>query len=148
MGPNLTYSLEGGIMVTKLAMDLFNDPFFIGWDRHLAKMGTATQSFPPCDIVKIDDETFYVSLAIAGFSKDDVTINVEKNTLIIEGSLNGDFWDGEYLLQGIAKRKFNKTFSLGEYIEVDSANMENGILHIKLKRNVPEESKPKTIKIK
>lgn len=136
-------------MVSKLAMDLFNDPFFIGWDKHLAKLSPTTQTYPPYDIVELTEtEGYYISLAVAGFTKDQLSITVEKNTLIVEGEINGDFWEGKYLHEGIAKRKFKRTFSLGEYVEVKSSTLENGILHIELRRNTPEEAKPKTIKIK
>jgi molecular chaperone IbpA len=136
-------------MVTKLAMDLFNDPFFIGWDKHLAKMNTTNQTYPPYDIVKLTEtEGYYISLAVAGFEKHHLEITVEKNTLIIEGEINGDFWEGKYIHEGIAKRRFERTFSLGEYMEVASSTLENGVLHIEIRRNVPEEAKPKQIKIK
>lgn len=136
-------------MVTKLAMDLFNDPFFIGWDKHLAKLNSTQETYPPYDIVELTEtEGYYISLAVAGYTKEDLNITVEKNTLIIEGWINGDFWEGKYLHNGIAKRKFKRTFSLGEYVEVASSTLKDGILHIELRRNVPEEAKPKTIKIK
>ena len=136
-------------MVTKLAMDLFNDPFFIGWDKHLAKMNTTTQTYPPYDIVELtESEGYYISLAVAGFKKYQLEITVEKNTLTVQGEINGDFWEGKYLHEGIAKRRFERTFSLGEYVEVVSSTLEDGILHIELRRVVPDEAKPKSIKIK
>jgi molecular chaperone IbpA len=62
--------------------------------------------------------------------------------------MNGDHWDGEYIHEGIAKRNFERTFSLGEYMEVSNAEMRDGMLHLLIEKNVPEEKKPKTIKIK
>jgi molecular chaperone IbpA len=135
-------------MVTKLAMDLFNDPFFIGWDTNFAKMQSSHSNYPIYDLVKFDNGAYGISLAIAGFTRDDIKVSVENNTLKIEGTVHGERWDGEYVHEGIAKRSFERTFSLGEYMEVSSAEMQDGLLHILVEKNVPEEKKPKTIKIK
>jgi molecular chaperone IbpA len=135
-------------MVTKLAMDLFNDPFFIGWDTNFAKMQSSNSNYPIYDLVKFDDGSYGISLAVAGFTREDIKVSIENNTLKIEGSQNGEHWDGKYIHEGIAKRDFERTFSLGEYMEVSSAEMKDGMLHILIEKNVPEEKKPKTIKIK
>ncbi len=135
-------------MVTKLAMDLLNDPFFIGWDSNFAKMQSSHSNYPIYDLVKFDNGAYGISLAIAGFTRDDIKVLVEDNTLTIEGTLRGEKWDGEYIHEGIAKRSFQRTFSLGEYMEVSSAEIQDGLLHILIEKNVPEEKKPKTIKIK
>ena len=99
-------------------------------------------------LVKFDNGAYGISLAIAGFEREDVQIYVEKNNLIIKGELHGEHWEGEYVHQGIAKRNFERSFSLGEYMEVSEAEMKDGMLHILIEKNVPEEKKPKTIKIK
>jgi molecular chaperone IbpA len=135
-------------MVTKLAMDLFKDPFFIGWDTNFAKMQSSSSNYPIYDLVKLDKGAYGISLAVAGFQRTDIEIFIDNNNLIIKGTLHGEHWDGEYVYEGIAKRNFERSFSLGEYMEVTKAEMQDGMLHILIEKNVPEEKKPKTIKIK
>jgi len=105
------------------------------------------QTYPPYDLLKLDEDTYQVSIAVAGFTKDDIEVSVEDNTLIVKGEIV-EVTDGEYLHKGIASRKFTRTFALGEYMEVAGAEIKDGMLHINVNRIVPEEKKPKTIKIK
>lgn len=151
-GGALTYSLERGIkMVSNFAMDLFNDPFFIGFNRELNRLNNAhktnSQSYPPYDLLKLDEDTYRISLAIAGFTKDDINVSVDNGTLIIKGEIV-EVTDAEVVHKGIAGRKFVRSFALGEYMEVTGAEMKDGMLHINVDRIVPEEKKPKSIKIK
>jgi molecular chaperone IbpA len=138
-------------MVVTHAMDLFNDPFFIGFNRELSRLNTAhktnSQSYPPYDLIKLDEDTYKISLAVAGFSKEDIDVSVDNGTLIIKGEIV-DVEDVEVVHKGIASRKFVRSFALGEYMEVTSAELKDGMLHIHVVRIVPEEKKPKTIKIK
>ena len=138
-------------MVTKYAMDLFNDPFFIGFNRELSRLNTAhktnSQSYPPYDLLKLDEDTYRLSLAIAGFTKDDLKISVDNGTLIIKGEIV-EVTDAEVVHKGIAGRKFVRSFALGEYMEVTGAEMKDGMLHINVDRVIPEDKKPKTIEIK
>ena len=138
-------------MVTQFAMDLFNDPFFIGFNRELGRLNTAhktnTTSYPPYDLIKLDEDTYKISLAIAGFSKEDIDVTVDNGTLIIKGEIT-EVSDAEVVHKGIAGRKFTRSFALGEYMEVTGADMKDGMLHINVERIVPEEKKPKSIKIK
>jgi molecular chaperone IbpA len=138
-------------MVTKYAMDLFNDPFFIGFNRELSRLNTAhktnSQSYPPYDLLKLDEDTYRLSLAIAGFTKDDLKISVDNGTLIIKGEIV-EVTDAEVVHKGIAGRKFVRSFALGEYMEVTVAEMKDGMLHVDVVRVVPEEKKPKEIAIK
>jgi len=138
-------------MVNKLTMDLFNDPFFIGFNRELGRLNTAyktnSQSYPPYDLLKLDEDTYKISLAIAGFSKEDIDVSVDNGTLIIKGEIV-EVTDAEVVHKGIAGRKFVRSFALGEYMEVTSAELKDGMLHVHVVRVVPEEKKPKTIKIK
>ena len=138
-------------MVTKYAMDLFNVPFFIGFNRELSRLNTAhktnSQSYPPYDLLKLDEDTYRLSLAIAGFTKDDLKISVDNGTLIIKGEIV-EVTDAEVVHKGIAGRKFVRSFALGEYMEVTGAEMKDGMLHINIDRVVPEEKKPKEIAIK
>jgi len=138
-------------MVTQFAMDLFNDPFFIGFNRELSRLNTAhktnSQSYPPYDLLKLDEDTYRISLAIAGFTKEDINVSVDNGTLIIKGEIV-EVTDAEVVHKGIAGRKFTRTFALGEYMEVTGADLKDGMLHINVDRIVPEEKKPRTIKIK
>jgi molecular chaperone IbpA len=138
-------------MVSNFAMDLFNDPFFIGFNRDLGRLNSAhktnTTSYPPYDLLKLDEDTYQISLAVAGFSKEDIDLSVENGTLIIKGAII-EVTDAEVIHKGIASRKFVRSFALGEYMEVTSAELKDGMLHINVVRIVPEEKKPKSIKIK
>ena len=137
-------------MVTTYTMDLFNDPFFIGFNRELGRLNTAhktnSNSYPPYDLLKLNEDTYKISLAIAGFSKNDINILVENGTLVIKGEIL-DVIDAEVVHKGIASRKFVRSFALGEYMEVSSAELNDGMLHINIIRNIPEEKKPKNIEI-
>ena len=152
MGGKLTYSLERGIkMVSTFAMDLFNDPFFIGFNRELSRLNNAhktnSQAYPPYDLIKLDEDTYRLSIAVAGFSKDNIDVSVDNGTLIIKGEL-AETTDAEIVHKGIATRKFVRSFALGEYMEVTGADLKDGMLNVSIDRIVPEEKKPKTIKIK
>ena len=138
-------------MVTQFAMDLFNDPFFIGFNRELGRLNTAhkvnSQSYPPYDLLKLDEDTYKLSIAVAGFSKENIDVSVDNGTLIIKGEIV-EVTDAEVVHKGIAGRKFTRTFALGEYMEVTGAEMKDGMLHISIDRIVPEDKKPKSIDIK
>jgi molecular chaperone IbpA len=134
------------------SMDLFKDPFFIGIDRELRRFRNASelaakQSYPPYNLIKIDDDNYMLTLAVAGFTKREVEVTSNNGTLTITGVITEDD-DHEYLHKGIALRKFTRTFALGEYMEVISAEMDNGMLYVSVRREVPEEKKPKQITIK
>jgi molecular chaperone IbpA len=138
-------------MVTKYAMDLFNDPFFIGFNRELNRLNGAykanSTSYPPYDLLKLDEDTYRLSLAIAGFSREDIDVSVDNGSLIIKGEIV-EVTDAEIVHKGIAGRKFVRSFALGEYMEVTSAELKDGMLHINIDRIVPEDKKPKQISIK
>ena len=139
-------------MVSSFALDLFKDPFFIGFNRELDRLNAVhnlatRQAYPPYDILKLDEDTYKLSLAVAGFSKDNINVSVDNGTLIIKGEIV-EVTDAEIVHKGIAGRKFTRTFALGEYMEVTGAEMEDGMLNIDIDRIVPEEKKPKTIKVK
>jgi molecular chaperone IbpA len=138
-------------MVVTHAMDLFNDPFFIGFNRELGRLNTAhktnSQTYPPYDLLKLDEDTYRISLAVAGFSRENIDISVDNGTLIIKGEII-EVIDAEIVHKGIAGRKFVRSFALGEYMEVTGAEMKDGMLHINVDRVIPEDKKPKTIDIK
>lgn len=143
--------------MTKLtAADLA--PFYrnsIGLDRFMARVldnieNTARDTnYPPYNIVKTGENTFEVHVAIAGFSQGEVDIRVQDGTLIITGDKgNTELPEGyEYTHHGISARKFLRTFSLSEYVEVIDAMSKDGILIIRLERQIPEAVKPKSIAI-
>jgi molecular chaperone IbpA len=139
-------------MVSSFALDLFKDPFFIGFNRELDRLSTVhnlatRQAYPPYDILKLDEDTYKLSLAVAGFSKTDINVSVDNGTLIIKGEI-AEVTDVEVVHKGIAARKFTRTFALGEYMEVSSAELKDGMLTINIVRVVPEDKKPKVIKVK
>jgi molecular chaperone IbpA len=136
-------------MVTT-TLDLFNDPFFIGFNRELSRLNTAhktnSHTYPPYDLLKLDEDTYRISLAIAGFSREDIDVSVDNGTLIIKGEIV-EITDAEVVHKGIAGRRFVRSFALGEYMEVTGAEMKDGMLHINVDRIVPEDKLPKTIEI-
>ena len=139
-------------MVQTFAWDLFKDPFFIGFNREMERLANVQlasrqTNYPPYDLLKLDEDTFKLSLAVAGFAKNDIDVSVDNGTLIIKGEIV-DITDAEVVHKGIAGRKFTRTFALGEYMEVTGAEMKDGMLHINIDRIIPEEKKPKSIKIK
>jgi molecular chaperone IbpA len=120
------------------------DPF-AALDKMFASTTTPKPSYPPYNVVKVDDDKFVMEFAAAGFTKEDIDISVEKGVITIKGEKKDE--EKEYLHKGIAGRKFIRSFTLPEYFEVDRAGMEHGILYIDLIRNIPEEKKPKKIAI-
>ena len=121
----------------------------IGFDRLFDVMNNIRGkdvNYPPYDIIKKDEETFIIEFALSGFSKDDLNITVKENHLTIEGDyIRGE--DLEYLHKGIAKRSFTRDFVLADTLNVEDVTFSEGILKIVIKQIVPEEQKPKKIKI-
>ncbi|KKN46802.1 hypothetical protein LCGC14_0669310 [marine sediment metagenome] len=124
---------------------------FIGADRIFDGFRNAIgtyDSYPPYNIVKLDDDVYQVEMAIAGFNKKDITVEVAGNTLTISGGAEELTEDRNYLHRGIATRAFTRVVRLADDIEVGDAKMENGMLRVDLNRVVPESKKARTIKIK
>jgi molecular chaperone IbpA len=125
----------------------------VGFDRLASLMSTATRqdqgnSYPPYNIRSTSEDHYQITMAVAGFSEDDLDITTEHNHLLITGSRNDDAEEkGEYLHRGIATRSFERRFNLADHVKVVNASLENGLLHIDLEREVPEAMKPHTIKI-
>ena len=105
-----------------------------------------SSNFPHYNIVKTDENNYRVSLALAGFSIEDIAVTQNQNLLFISGELKKD--SKTYLHHGIAARKFERKFHLSDHVEVVSAGMKNGILNIDLERKIPQELLPKKIEIK
>jgi molecular chaperone IbpA len=120
------------------------------FDRLMGQIDTASnQNYPPYNIVKTGDNTYQIELAIAGFTQGEVSVNVNEGQLIIVGEKDTSKATEvvSYEYQGISARRFIRTFALAEYVEVTSATSKDGILTVKLERQVPEAMKPKTIAI-
>ena len=122
----------------------------IGFDR-LARMvdsaAAADTSYPPYNIEKTGEEAYRLTMAVAGFGPEDIEITVKENTLIIAGRVGQESAQTELLYRGIAGRAFERRFVLADHIVVDGADLKNGLLHVGLKRVVPEEAKPRRIAI-
>ena len=129
--------------------------FSIGFDRMFDSLTSASgytqqTNYPPYNIIKKSDTEFLIEVAIAGFSKDDVEVRMAENRLNISSiDLKTSEMDNtEYLHKGISARSFKRAFTLSDDVVVKEANMENGILSISMERVIPEDKKPRTIKIK
>jgi molecular chaperone IbpA len=108
---------------------------------------TGDDNYPPYNIERTGEETYHVSLALAGFAPDEVTVTAEQNMLTVEGRKD-DQGDHQYLYQGISGRPFRRQFSLADYVQVKGATFKNGLLRIDLVREVPQAMKPRRIAIK
>ena len=104
-------------------------------------------SYPPYNIERLDKDEYQITMAVAGFTQDELTIQSEQQALKVRGEKAGDSTERQYLHQGIAARNFERVFQLAEHVRVVSANIENGLLHIDLRREVPEAMKPRQIPI-
>jgi len=121
----------------------------IGFDRLLDLVDAAQHanedSYPPYNIERLGEDRYQISLALAGFAPDDISLTVEQNVLTVEG--RKDNGNRDYLHQGISARPFKREFNLAEYVEVKNATSDNGLLSIELVREIPEAMKPRHISI-
>lgn len=124
----------------------------IGFDRLFDDMekryANSVPNYPPYNVLKHDEDHFEIEVAVAGFDKEDVTIEVDQNQLTIKGNRQKDDDASKYLHRGLAARDFERTFTLADYMEVGDAELTNGILRVKITRVVPEALKPRLIAIK
>ena len=104
-------------------------------------------NYPPYNIKKTDENTYVIEMAVAGFGKQDITIETADDKLIIKGATAADEADVDTLYQGLAFRPFTRMFKLNDQVEVKNAEMINGLLKVVLERIIPESKKPKTIEI-
>lgn len=139
---------EGLVLMTR--MSVFNSPLLLGFDhfeRALDRISkSATEGYPPYNIEQTSADGLRITLAVAGFSADALSVQIEDNQLVIRGR-QAEEDDRVYLHRGIAARQFQRTFVLAEGIEVISADLDNGLLNIDLRRPTPE-VKVQTIEIK
>ena len=121
-------------------MSLFNSPLLLGFEHFERTLDSANRAaadgYPPYNILKIADDTLRISLAVAGFARDDLSIVLEKNQLVIRGRQSKEE-DYIYVHRGIAARQFQRVFVLADGIEVEGAELENGLLHVDLTRLKP-----------
>ena len=125
---------------------------FIGFDQLASKLDAANRGdkntgYPPYNIEATADDKYTITMAVAGFTESELEIESEHNTLVVKGVKTPNEESKNYLYQGIAERNFERRFQLGDYIKVVDADMENGLLHINLEREVPEALKPRKIAI-
>ena len=127
----------------------------VGFDRlfsmldQVAGFENSGSSYPPYNIERTGENAYRITLAVAGFSDKDVSIEAKQNTLTIKGEKQAktDEKKGEVLYQGIAARAFERVFQLADYVQVKGAALENGLLHVDLVREIPEAKKPRQIAI-
>jgi molecular chaperone IbpA len=145
-------------MVTSKALNLFDNfnqltPYAVGFDRvfdqlqNYASHNATSSGFPPYNIRKEGEFSYVIDMALAGFSKDDIEVEVADGLLTVR-SVKENEENEESIYRGISYRKFNRKFTLADEIVVKDASLENGMLVISLERIVPEEKKPRKIKIK
>jgi molecular chaperone IbpA len=115
-------------------------------DRVLSN-DVAQPSYPPYNIEKTADDAYRISLAVAGFSADDLNIEVKQNALVVTAKKGEESSDKTYLHRGIATRAFERRFHLADHVRVTGASHEDGMLHINLEREIPEALKPRRIEI-
>jgi len=124
----------------------------VGFDRFDRLFDSAMRSaqgssFPPYNIVKSGEDAYRVSIAVAGFTEADLDITVQDHSLLVEGKQRPDEEEVTYLHRGLAGRAFQRRFELADDIKVADAKLENGLLHIDLKREVPEHKRPRKVEI-
>ena len=127
----------------------------VGFDRLVdlidesARWTGEETNYPPYNIERTGDNAYRISIAVAGFAENDLTIEAKENTLTIRGEKQEKSEEnkGEVLYQGIAARAFERRFQLADYVQVTGAKLENGLLHVELVREIPEAKKPRQIPI-
>jgi molecular chaperone IbpA len=123
----------------------------VGFDRLFSMLDgfdASTPGYPPYNIERTGENDYRISIAVAGFGENELTIESKENTLTVKGEKQAkEEANGEVLYQGIAARAFERVFQLADYVVVKGANLENGLLHVDLVREIPEAKKPRQIAI-
>jgi molecular chaperone IbpA len=140
-----------------VVMDRFDfSPLFrstIGFDRltrmvdAASRVDNAALSYPPYNIETTGEDAYRLTMAVAGFAPDEVDVTVHENSLLVTGKAKKEEEEGRYLHRGIARRAFERRFSLADHMKVTGASLDNGMLHVDLVREVPEAAKPRKIEI-
>jgi molecular chaperone IbpA len=122
----------------------------VGFDR-LARLADGlpqeSTSYPPYNIEKTGEDAYRVTLAVAGFGPDDIELTVKENELLVSAKLTGEPQKAEFLHRGIAARAFTRRFALADHIVVEGADLVNGLLHVSVRREVPDSAKPRRVAI-
>jgi molecular chaperone IbpA len=141
--------------MTRTTLDLIPlQKFAVGFDQLFNDMdrlymnSSSNTSYPPYNIIRKDEDTFIIEVAVAGFADDELDVSIDQGQLIITGSVNNRDDDKTYIFKGIGTRNFTRTFRLADHLEVQGATLANGLLTVELVRLVPEELKPRKIAIK
>lgn len=123
----------------------------IGFDRLASQLESANRNdasgYPPYNIELTGEDHYRISLAVAGFSSEELELEVKENILKVTGAKKSEEQHGKYLHRGIANRSFERTFQLADYVRVEGADLKDGLLHVQLVREIPEAIKPRRIEI-
>ncbi|MBB3168074.1 Hsp20 family protein [Simiduia aestuariiviva] len=131
-------------------------PFYrstIGFDRLASVLDSLSQaesnqsSYPPYNIELLGEDAYRITMAVAGFAESEIEIKVDQGKLTVVGKKSVEKSNGQYLHQGIAERNFERRFQLADYVKVEGASLDNGLLYIELVRELPDAMKPRTIAI-
>ncbi|MEO1206689.1 MAG: Hsp20 family protein [Pseudomonadota bacterium] len=135
-----------------------HDPFAplyrstIGFDRLVQMLDTVSSAdettYPPYNIERLGENSYRITMAVAGFGTEDVNVELKEQALTVRGEKASDKNEAEYIHRGIAARAFERRFQLADYVEVVGADLTNGLLHIELARNLPERMRPRTVEIR
>jgi molecular chaperone IbpA len=122
----------------------------VGFDRLFSMLDTAgsdTPSYPPYNIERTGENAYRITMAVAGFTDEELSVEAKEHVLTIKGEKAEEDSDREVLYRGIAARTFERRFQIAEHVRVDGASLENGLLHVDLVREIPEAMKPRKIEI-
>jgi molecular chaperone IbpA len=125
----------------------------IGFDRLAQLLDSVSgfegeaQAYPPYNIERLGENEYRITMAVAGFTQDDLKIEVKENALTVRGEKQPETAERQFLHRGIAQRGFERRFQLADHVEVKGADLKDGLLHVDLVRNLPERMKPRTIAI-
>jgi len=122
----------------------------VGFDRLFSMLGSAgneAPSYPPYNIERTGENAYRITMAVAGFTQDELSLEAKEHVLTIKGEKAEEDSDREILYRGIAARSFERRFQIAEHVRVEGASLENGLLHVDLVREIPEAMKPRKIEI-
>ena len=149
---NTALSIFNKLRPVSVGFDSIFDHFENTWDDDFFNLSSASHNYPPYNIVKSGNNKYDVEVALAGFNKKDINVNVGDGMLTIESKKEDKISDedenGEVLHKGISKRYFKRSFSVADDVEVKGAKLENGLLRVSMERKIPEARKLKTIDVK
>ena len=149
---NKALSIFNKLRPVSVGFDSIFDHFENAWDDDFFNLSSASNNYPPYNIVKSGNNKYDVEVALAGFNKKDINVNVGDGMLTIESKKEDKISDedenGEVLHKGISQRYFKRSFSVADDVEVKGAKLENGLLRVSMERKIPEARKLKTIDVK